>query len=118
MKIKKVSANGKKVQHEQLFRFPRDVGRVESVWASCQEDQQGDTVYQVVMLASDGSLHSITPNGNALWRREEALASLAEVELLPMQSAAAEEAEDDMPAYLARGSGSTGSTDVLEQFVR
>ena len=48
--------------------------------------------------------------------REEALASVAAVEMLPMP-AMSEGDGDDGPAYLVGGGGS-GSTDVAEQFFR
>ena len=53
--------------------------------------------------------------GNVLWSREEALASVAAVEMLPMP-AMADGDGDDGPAYLV--GGGTGSTDVAEQFFR
>jgi propanediol dehydratase large subunit len=83
---------------------------VSSAWATCQDDEGDDTVYQLVLLAEDGSLHSLTPMGNVLWSREEALAAIAHVEMLPMP--AEEEDDTDSPAYLS------GSTDVAEQFIR
>ena len=42
-----------------------------AAWAACQESGHPaeETVYQVVLLASDGSLYSLTPMGNVLWSR-------------------------------------------------
>ena len=53
------------------LRYPRDTGGVVAAWAACQESGHPaeETVYQVVLLASDGSLYSLTPMGNVLWSR-------------------------------------------------
>ena len=53
------------------LRYPRNVGGVTAAWAACQETGHPaeEIVYQVVLLASDGSLYSLTPMGNVLWSR-------------------------------------------------
>ncbi|TRY61683.1 hypothetical protein TCAL_11239 [Tigriopus californicus] len=96
--------------HEMSFQFSQDVGRLVQAWGACEEDERGSAIFQLVLLTSDGSLTSLTPLGNQMWTREEALASIDKVELVATGL--------DSGSMEDEGPFQNEATDLVQQFAK
>lgn len=96
--------------HEMTFQFTQNVGRLVQAWGACEDDERGSAIFQLVLLTSDGSLTSLTPLGNQMWTREEALASIEKVELVATGL--------DSGSMEDEGPFQNEATDLVQQFVK
>jgi len=71
--VLEVESREGKVEH----RLTEDRGRVERAWTGCE-----DGSWQLVLLMEDGALLSLTPRGNLMFLREEALADISLVQMV------------------------------------
>ena len=66
--------------NENLYETTGARGLVTNTWALCDKDDKD--AYQLIVKSEDGSLVSVTPLGNIMWQREEALAAITTVKLI------------------------------------
>jgi len=82
--VREGQEGGNRVEH--VLEASR--GRVNQAWAEC-----GEEGWQLVIFTQDSALISLTPRGNVMWTREEALADIQNVVMVALGSGQGSAAE-------------------------
>ena len=100
-----------KGSNQNNYDVDADRGLIEHSWVFCDKDDPD--AFQLILRSQDGSLVSVTPLGNIMWKREEGLGSIKEVKLINRDTF------DDVDETYDQDKPATENSDhVLEMFLK